>query len=57
MFARNMLRRACLPRVTARPFSLLVPLQSKTEMPADLMVTPLSDAHFAALDAKYEAFN
>jgi 4a-hydroxytetrahydrobiopterin dehydratase len=57
MFARTILRRASIRPVAFRPFSLLVPLQSRAEMPADLMTTPLSDAAFAKLDAEHAAFN
>ena len=63
MFARNMLlRRLCRSSFTFKPigvrsFSLLVPLKQDQVVPADLVSTPLTDAHFAKLDAEYSKFN
>jgi hypothetical protein len=50
--ARPMFR-AC----ASRQFSLLVPLQSKASLPAEIQSSPLTDRYFNELKAQYTTFN
>jgi hypothetical protein len=42
---------------TKRQFSLLVPLQTKANLPAEIQNTPLTDRYFNDLKAQYATFN
>jgi len=45
--------RAC----ATRQFSLLVPLQAKANLPAEIQNSPLTDRYFNELKAQYATFN
>ncbi len=49
--------RPVLRTCSTRQFSLLVPLQSKANLPAEIQSTPLTDRYFNELKAKYATFN
>ena len=53
----SLLLRRSLTRQSARNFSLLVPLQTRAEVPAEVLSTPVSDKYFADLEASYAQFN
>lgn len=49
--------RPMLRTCSVRQFSLLVPLQVKANLPAELQNSPLTDRYFNDLKAEYAKFN
>ena len=50
-------RSAQIAKFNSRQFSLLVPLQAKAQVPAEVQNTPLTNAFFADLEQKHTEYN
>lgn len=53
----TMARQRALFAHPLRQFSLLMPIQPNSVVPADLFRAPATEAYFKQLEAKYDAFN
>mmetsp|Transcript_33597 Transcript_33597/g.24262 ORF Transcript_33597/g.24262 Transcript_33597/m.24262 type:complete len:268 (+) Transcript_33597:30-833(+) len=58
MFTRRLMAsRSQITKLTQRQFSLLVPLQTKADAPAEVQHTPITDAYYAEMTKMHTEYN